>query len=407
LPSPSSVLWPSKESPNDLSAKTFSPDIEEKETDTDKEVIILRKEDRQTELPASFLRPVKKTSPEAVKKEPRNVSAVAEKSTSTKFPPPVSPWVTVGSALKTENKPELVFDNLANKFPTQPPPPVPASRGVRFSNGDGGQILTATPAIISTSDSSEDTEDSSFEPPPPLNPPPRLHEKSAHQFLPLNPPPRLGLSQTSEKPTNPPSRPPSQPEKIVIPPPRTTLSQPEKVVNPPPRTTLSQPEKVVNPHPRTTLSQPEKLVNSPLKTTFTQPEKQVISPPKTTLSQPEKQVKLVNSFPRSALSQTEKQVNPEKPLEQKSAQSTSPPRSPQQNHSSVDASTTTTSSSGPPSKQKKKSEPVSNSMVFNFVNTDKNVTHIENDGLDMSKRRGKNLRVRTSLQFLFMLIKQQ
>lgn len=333
----------------------------------------MRKEDRQTELPASFLRPVKKTSPEAVKKEPRNVSVVAEKSTSTKFPPPVSPWVTVGSALKTENKPELVFDNLANKFPTQPPPPVPASRGVRFSNGDGGQILTATPAIISTSDSSEDTEDSSFEPPPPLNPPPRLHEKSAHQFLPLNPPPRLGPSQTSEKPTNPPSRPPSQPEKIVIPPPRTTLSQPEK------------------------------LVNSPLKTTFTQPEKQVISPPRTTLSQPEKQVKLVNSFPRSALSQTEKQVNPEKPLEQKSAQSTSPPRSPQQNHSSVDASTTTTSSSGPPSKQKKKSEPVSNSMVFNFVNTDKNVTHIENDGLDMSKRRGKNLRVRTSLQFCLCL----
>ena len=34
-------------------------------------------------------------------------------------------------------------------------------------------------------------------------------------------------------------------------------------------------------------------------------------------------------------------------------------------------------------------------MVFNFVNSEKDVDHIENDGLDMSKRRNlKNSKVR-------------
>ena len=125
----------------------------------EKEVIILRKEDRQTKLPPAFLRPaVKKTSPESVKKV-----VVTEKSFSApRMPPAVAPWVTVAAVLKPEEKPEV-----RHHFPTEPPPPVPASRGVRFSNGSesSGQILTATPAIINTSDSSEDTEDSSFEPP--------------------------------------------------------------------------------------------------------------------------------------------------------------------------------------------------------------------------------------------------
>ena len=36
----------------------------------------------------------------------------------------------------------------------------------------------------------------------------------------------------------------------------------------------------------------------------------------------------------------------------------------------------------------------SNSMVFNFVNSNRVVTHIENDGLDMSKRKSKSCSVR-------------
>ena len=42
----------------------------------------------------------------------------------------------------------------------------------------------------------------------------------------------------------------------------------------------------------------------------------------------------------------------------------------------------------------RKKEAPSNSMVFNFVNSDKVVTHIENDGMDMSKRRTLNTKVR-------------
>ena len=47
------------------------------------------------------------------------------------------------------------------------------------------------------------------------------------------------------------------------------------------------------------------------------------------------------------------------------------------------------------SRVRKTSAPVqpSNSMVFNFVNSNKDVTHIENDGLDMSKRRIKIAKV--------------
>ena len=41
-----------------------------------------------------------------------------------------------------------------------------------------------------------------------------------------------------------------------------------------------------------------------------------------------------------------------------------------------------------------------NSMVFNFVNSTKVVTHIENDGLDMSKRRSKSNSVRLFFQIL-------
>jgi hypothetical protein len=49
-----------------------------------------------------------------------------------------------------------------------------------------------------------------------------------------------------------------------------------------------------------------------------------------------------------------------------------------------------------PSITRKKEAP-SNSMVFNFLNCEKVVTHIENDGLDMSKRRSVNTKVRCFL----------
>jgi hypothetical protein len=42
----------------------------------------------------------------------------------------------------------------------------------------------------------------------------------------------------------------------------------------------------------------------------------------------------------------------------------------------------------------RKTDAQPNSMVFNFVNSTKVVTHIENDGLDMSKRRSKSNSVR-------------
>jgi hypothetical protein len=42
-------------------------------------------------------------------------------------------------------------------------------------------------------------------------------------------------------------------------------------------------------------------------------------------------------------------------------------------------------------------------MVFNFVNSTKVVTHIENDGLDMSKRRSKSSAVRPKAFFISYL----
>ena len=239
------VLRPLRDNDNDPMKKAQRED----ETNTETEVIILRKEERQTELPPIYnLRtsPVKKTPPESVKKEIKNNHINDVTANSSRIPPPVAPWVTVGAVLKTENKAELIFDDVAPKFPSEPPPPVPASRGVRFSNGTGGvgQILTATPAIINTSDSSEDTEDSSFEQsrssdppvkvaPPVVAPPPRLstQEKitsTVHQFLPpAIPPPRSSLPEKPissfgsqpEKPTA--NKIPSVDEKTILPsPPR-------------------------------------------------------------------------------------------------------------------------------------------------------------------------------------------
>lgn len=45
-------------------------------------------------------------------------------------------------------------------------------------------------------------------------------------------------------------------------------------------------------------------------------------------------------------------------------------------------------------KLRQKLNPVPNTVVFNFVGTDKEVNHIENDGLDMSNRRSKKANVR-------------
>lgn len=226
------VLRPLKEHNKDSMKKAQRED----ENNTETEVIILRKEERQTEIPPIFnLRttPVKKTSSESVKKEIKNNHINDVTANSSRIPPPVAPWVTVGAVLKTENKAELIFDDVPPKFPSEPPPPVPASRGVRFSNGTSGvgQILTATPAIINTSDSSEDTEDSSFEQsrssdppvkvaPPVVAPPPRLstQEKitsTVHQFLPpAIPPPRSSLP---EKPVNSFASQPEKPNTNKIP----------------------------------------------------------------------------------------------------------------------------------------------------------------------------------------------
>jgi hypothetical protein len=105
--------------------------------------------------------------------------------------------------MRSDNKPELVFDEVPVQKISPEAPPIPATRSVRFVNE--GQILTATPAtIVSNSDSSEDTEDSSFEPPVPKEPPPRHHEKNPHQFLPpVSPLPKQVLLPHPEKLLNP------------------------------------------------------------------------------------------------------------------------------------------------------------------------------------------------------------
>ena len=51
----------------------------------------------------------------------------------------------------------------------------------------------------------------------------------------------------------------------------------------------------------------------------------------------------------------------------------------------------------------RKTDAQPNSMVFNFVNSTKVVTHIENDGLDMSKRRSKSNSVRIIFRGTFWL----
>jgi len=46
------------------------------------------------------------------------------------------------------------------------------------------------------------------------------------------------------------------------------------------------------------------------------------------------------------------------------------------------------------SKTNQKSNPISNTFVFNFVGTEKEVNHIENDGLDMTNRSNRKTNVR-------------
>ena len=294
-----------------------------KKDDADKEVIILKKEDRETEVPSPFLRSLKKTPlPESSKKDQKE--SIVEK-TSTKFstpPPPTTTWMSVSAAMRSERKPE---ETPAPKLPAEAPP-VPATRNVRFVND--GQILTATPATIvsSSSDSSEDNEDSvnSFEPLPlpastttttmtsvssaARDPTPRQLDKNPHQFLP----------------------PASLPAKTVP-------SQPlERLLNP--------------------------LVAAP------------------------RDPKPVNpvALSKELLPVVSKEDKPASPLTIRNEKSPSPPRSPLQSHDPSSAKS-----------KKKASEPVSTSMVFNFVNSEKDVDHIENDGLDMSKRRNlKNSKVR-------------
>ena len=53
-------------------------------------------------------------------------------------------------------------------------------------------------------------------------------------------------------------------------------------------------------------------------------------------------------------------------------------------------------------KQRNKAEQ-QNTMVFNFLNTQKDVTHIENDGLDLSQRKKKNFFSKAKVrQYLFI-----
>lgn len=310
-----------------------------KHDDSEKEVIILKKEDRESELPPSFLRPstVKKSSPESTLKS----SNAADKTS--KFSPPMTTWMTVGAAMKSDKKPELIIDELSPVKFTPEAPPIPATRNVRFAND--GQILTATPATIVSSDSSEDTEDSSSIEPP-VVPPPRIHEKNPHQFLP---------------PFNPALKPVS-------------LQQPEKLLNP-----LITPKesKPVNHYVKD-----PKQVNAVVKDP--KPSAPVVKEPKPVKSVVAKEDKPV--YPVAT-----KVDKPVSPIVTKEEKPSSPPRSPLQTHQSVETSTSLSSLAKP----KKKAEPATNSMVFNFVNSEKNVTHIENDGLDMSKRKNlKNTRVR-------------
>jgi len=128
----------------------------------------------------------------------------------------------------------------------------------------------------------------------------------------------------------------------------------------------------------------------PAKTVPSQPTERLLNP----LVAAPRDAKPVNPV---ALSKELKPVvpkddKPASPLIVRDEKSPSPPRSPLQSHDPSSAKA-----------KKKASEPVSNSMVFNFVNSDKDVDHIENDGLDMSKRRNlKNSKVRKFFIFRFV-----
>ena len=59
--------------------------------------------------------------------------------------------------------------------------------------------------------------------------------------------------------------------------------------------------------------------------------------------------------------------------------------------------------------KKRQEAETKNTMVFNFINSQKDVTHIENDGLDLSKRKKKQhlqqlAKVRTPSRILFTII---
>jgi hypothetical protein len=126
-----------------LTREAESPKKEEKE------VIVLKKEERDTELPASFLRPLKRTSPEAAKKVAKSVatetpSSFLPKTSQSSQSSQSASWVTVGSALGSDVRPDLDADPVP-RLPADPPP-VPATRNVRFSTD--GQVENTNSSLL-------------------------------------------------------------------------------------------------------------------------------------------------------------------------------------------------------------------------------------------------------------------